>query len=89
MGHKDDRLTLLGKTVDALGPEAARRVLAMEEAMGSPVRSTYTVESLGKLIARVQERGALYTERGMDPLKVEDLLDDVYQALREMQAMIP
>ena len=37
---------------------------------------------------RVQNRAELYCSRGMDPLKVETLLDEVHSALRYMEAIL-
>jgi hypothetical protein len=43
-----------------------------------------TSEQVEDLRRRVQDRASLYTVDGMDPLKVESLLDEVNLALREL-----
>lgn len=53
-----------------------------------PPGAMLSPEDVAKLRSRVQERAALYTEDGMDPLAVEDLLDDVNVALGEFQALL-
>jgi hypothetical protein len=42
-----------------------------------------TQAELDALITRVQKRAELYTRHGIDPFKVENMLDDVHRALRE------
>ena len=60
----------------------------LRAASEASVKSTYTVDSLATLIARVQDRGALYHSGGMNPVAAEELLDEVFLALREFQAIV-
>jgi len=46
-----------------------------------------TQDEVFELMTQVQNRAALYTSNGVDPLKMEDLLDRVYRALREMHTL--
>jgi hypothetical protein len=46
-----------------------------------------TQEEIDRLALRVQDRAGLYTEQGVDPLKMESLLDEVHGALVEYAAL--
>lgn len=63
--------------------EPVAKELLLKTADVGHTQGPMTQVQLTALIQRVQKRVDLYTERGMDPLKVETLLDDVHRALRE------